>query len=417
VNFDDTPAEAAFRAEARAWLEVNAPRELLPTLEKVGYGDAILETPAMIAASKQWQKNKQQAGWACIQWPREYGGRNASPVEQVIWQQEEGIYRLLGKIFVTTHGICAPTLIAWAQEEQKRRYLPKLAAGEEVWCQFFSEPVAGSDLAGLHTRAEQDPRTGEWIVNGHKIWSSHLHYADYAILLARTDPTAPKHQGLTMFFLDVRSHGLEFRPIKQMTGQPGFNEVFFSDVRIPDAQRLGGVSQGWTVALTTLMNERMMIATGGMPTGFPELLAFCERLDLGCCKAVDHPAVRPKLATWAVRNSGLKHTAARAISALSKGEQPGPENAIGKLVSGTTMQEIVMYALDLQGQAGALDGPEAADSARFQAMLLRSAGSRIEGGTDEILRNIIAERVLGLPGDIRADKGIPFNQIPRARSA
>ena len=417
MNFDDTPAEAAFRAEARAWLEAYAPRELLPTLEKVGYGDAILETPAMIAASKQWQKNKQQAGWACIQWPREYGGRNASPVEQVIWQQEEGIYRLLGKIFVTTHGICAPTLIAWAPEEQKRRYLPKLAAGEEVWCQFFSEPVAGSDLAGLHTRAEQDPTTGEWIVNGHKIWSSHLHYADYAILLARTDPTAPKHQGLTMFFLDVRSHGLEFRPIKQMTGQPGFNEVFFSDVRIPDAQRLGGVSQGWTVALTTLMNERMMIATGGMPTGFPELLAFCERLDLGRCKAVDHPAVRPKLATWAVRNSGLKHTAARAISALSKGERPGPENAIGKLVSGSTMQEIVMYALDLQGQAGALDGPEAADSARFQAMLLRSAGSRIEGGTDEILRNIIAERVLGLPGDIRADKGIPFNQISRARSA
>jgi acyl-CoA dehydrogenase len=415
VNFDDTPAEAAFRVEARAWLQANAPREMLPTLEKVAYGDAILETPAMIQASRQWQKKKQTAGWACIQWPREYGGRNASPIEQVIWQQEEGLYSLLGKIFVTTHGICAPTLIAWAKEEQKRRYLPKLAAGDEVWCQFFSEPAAGSDLAGLHTRAEQDPRTGEWVVNGHKIWTSHLHYADYAILIARTDPSVPKHQGLTMFFLDVRSPGIEFRPIKQMTGQSGFNEVFFTDVRIPDGQRLGGVGQGWTVALTTLMNERMMIATGGMPTGFPELLAFCERLDLGSCKAVDHPAVRSKLATWAVRTSGLKHTAARTLSALSKGERPGPENSIGKLVAGTTMQEIAMYALDLQGQAGVLDGSESADAARFQAMLMRSAGTRIEGGTDEIMRNIIAERVLGLPADIRADKGIPFNKIPGCR--
>lgn len=412
MNFDDTPAEAAFRAEARAWLKANAPRQLLPTLENIAFGDAILETPAMIQAAKGWQKKKQAAGWACIQWPREYGGRGASPIEQVIWQQEEGLYSLLGKIFVTTHGICAPTLIAWAGEEHKRRCLPKLASGEEVWCQFFSEPVAGSDLAGLHTRAQQDPNTGEWIVNGHKIWTSHLHYADYGILIARTDPTVPKHRGLTMFFLDVRSRGLEFRPVKQMTGQPGFNEVFFNEVRIPDTQRLGGVGEGWTVALTTLMNERMMIATGGMPTGFPELLALCERLDLGDCKAVDNQAVRSRLATWAVRNSGLRHTAARAISALSRGERPGPENSIGKLVSGTTMQEIAMYALDLQGQAGVLDGPEASDSARFQAMLMRSAATRIEGGTDEILRNIIAERVLGLPADIRADKGIPFNKIP-----
>jgi alkylation response protein AidB-like acyl-CoA dehydrogenase len=415
LNFDDTPAEAAFRAEARAWLKANAPLEFLPTLENIGFGDAILETPAMIQAAKRWHKKKQEAGWACIQWPREYGGRDASPIEQVIWQQEEGLYSLFGKIFVTTHGICAPTLIAWAREEHKRRYLPKLAAGEEVWCQFFSEPVAGSDLAGLHTRAEQDPNTGEWIVNGHKIWTSHLHYADYGILIARTDPTLPKHRGLTMFFLDVRSRGLEFRPIKQMTRQSGFNEVFFTDVRIPDTQRLGGVGEGWTVALTTLMNERMMIATGGMPTGFPELLAFCERLDLGDCKAVDNPAVRSRLATWAVRNSGLEHTAARAISALSKRERPGPENSIGKLVSGTTMQEIATYALDLQGQAGVLDGPEASDSARFQAMLMRSAATRIEGGTDEILRNIIAERVLGLPADIRVDKGIPFNKIPGDR--
>jgi alkylation response protein AidB-like acyl-CoA dehydrogenase len=413
MNFDDNPAEAEFRSEARAWLDANGPVELLSTLNNVGFGAAILETPPMIAAAKAWQQKKQRGGWACIQWPEEHGGRDASPIEQVIWQQEEGIYSLLGKIFVTTHGICAPTLIAWASEAQKRRFLPKMASGEEVWCQFFSEPAGGSDLAGLRTRAERD---GEgWVINGQKIWTSHLAYADYAILIARSDPTVPKHSGLTMFFVDVRTPGIEFRPIKQMTGQSGFNEVFFTDVRIPDAQRLGAVGQGWTVALTTLTNERMMIATGGMPTGFLELLAFCERLEIGSGKAIDAPAVRAKLATWAVRTSGLKHTAARSISALSKGEQPGPENSIGKLVAGSTMQEIAMFALDLQAQAGLLDGPEAADSARFQGMLMRSAGTRIEGGTDEILRNIIAERVLGLPADIRADKGIPFNQIPTGR--
>jgi alkylation response protein AidB-like acyl-CoA dehydrogenase len=413
MNFDDNRAEAEFRSEARAWLDANGPVELLSTLNNVGYGAAILETPPMIAAAKTWQQKKQRGGWACIQWPEEYGGRDASPIEQVIWQQEEGIYSLLGKIFVTTHGICAPTLIAWASEAQRRRFLPKMASGEEVWCQFFSEPVGGSDLAGLRTRAERDGES--WIINGQKIWTSHLAYADYAILIARSDPTVPKHSGLTMFFVDVRTPGIEFRPIKQMTGQSGFNEVFFTDVRIPDAQRLGAVGQGWTVALTTLTNERMMIATGGMPTGFLELLAFCERLEIGHNKAIDAPAVRAKLATWAVRTSGLKHTAARSISALSKGERPGPENSIGKLVAGSTMQEIAMFALDLQAQAGILDGPEAADSARFQGMLMRSAGTRIEGGTDEILRNIIAERVLGLPADIRADKGIPFNQIPTGR--
>jgi alkylation response protein AidB-like acyl-CoA dehydrogenase len=414
VNFDDTPSEAAFRRQARAWLDANAPSALLPTLEAVSFGDAILETPPMIAASKAWQKTKQEAGWACIQWPGEHGGRDASAIEQVIWQQEEGPYSLLGKIFMTGHGICAPTVIAWAGEAHKRRYLPKLASGEEVWCQFFSEPAGGSDLAGLRTRAVADGE--DWIINGQKIWTSHLAYADFAILLARTDPDVPKHQGLTMFFVDVRTPGIEFRPIKQMTGQHGFNEVFLTDVRIPDDQRLGAVGQGWTVALTTLMNERLMVGTGGMPTGFPELLAFCERLDWGGGKAVNAPAVRARLAIWAARASGLNHTASRAISSLSKGEQPGPENSIGKLVSGSMMQEITMYALELQGQAGILAGEEADFGGRFQAMLMRSAGTRIEGGTDEILRNIIAERVLGLPADIRADKGIPFNQIPTGRS-
>jgi alkylation response protein AidB-like acyl-CoA dehydrogenase len=411
MDFDDTPAEAAFRREARAWLDANAPRHLHAELSAAPFGDLKLPNADVIAESKAWQKRKQRADWACLHWPKEYGGRRATPIERVIWQQEEGVYALLSRLFGIGHGMCGPTIMQWATEDQKRRYLTKMASGEEVWCQLFSEPVAGSDLAGLRTRAEQHEASGDWIVNGQKTWTSRAHVADYGILLTRTDPTVPKHAGLTMFFVDMRSPGIQFRPIKQMNGGSGFNEVFLTDVRIPDAQRLGAVGQGWTVSLTTLMNERLSIGAN-MPTGFPELLAFCERLELLGSTAVDDPAVRSKLAAWAARTSGLRHTASRAISALSKGQQPGPENSIGKLVAGMMMQEIATYALELQGQAGVLDGAAADDSARFQGMLMRSAGTRIEGGTDEILRNIIAERVLGLPADIRADKGIPFNQIP-----
>ena len=238
------------------------------------------------------------------------------------------------------------------------------------------------------------------------------HLADWGLLILRTDPNVPKHAGLTMLFLDMKSPGVEIRPIKQANGQSDFNEVFFTDVRIPDSQRLGAVGQGWKVSLTTLMNERASIGARAV-TGFPEMLDFCTRMEIDGRPAVQDRTVRSKLATWAARASGLKYTSYRAISALSKGELPGPENSIGKLVSGSMLQEIAMAALDLQGEAGVLADPALAEAAgRFQAILLRSPAVRIEGGTDEILRNIIAERVLGLPADIRADKGMAFNQIP-----
>ncbi len=410
MNFDDTPEEASFRREVRAWLDANAPKQLLPELKKSSFGRVTLESADPQQASKDWQKKKFEAGWACIHWPKEYGGRGATPIERVIWTQEEGIYAILSGLFMIGHGICGPTLMAFAAEEQKQRFLPPLASGDEVWCQLFSEPAAGSDLAGIRTRAERDG--GDWIVNGQKIWTSGAHYCDYGILLARTDPTVPKHKGLTMFFVDMKAPGVEIRPIKQASGQSHFNEVYFTNARIPDAQRLGAVGEGWTVALTTLMHERASLATR-IPTGFPELLEFCRELETADGRAIDNPAVRAKLASFAVRAKGLEYTAFRAMSALSKGERPGPENSICKLVAGTTMQEIAMYALDLQGQAGILVDPAIAASAgRFQAMLMRSPGTRIEGGTDEILRNVIAERVLGLPADIRVDKNVPFNEIP-----
>ena len=430
MNFDDTPDEACFRAEARAWIQANAPKHLQAELALAGFGQPPLRSGDVLAASKAWQKTKSDAGWACLHWPVDYGGRGASPIERVIWQQEEGVYGKLAGSFIIGQGMIAPTLMAYAAEPHKQRYLPPLASGEEVWCQLFSEPAAGSDLAGLRTRAERvasssggvggaggtgDPG-GDWVINGQKIWTSGAHYSDFGMILARTDPGVAKHDGLTMFFFDMKSPGIEVRPIKQANGQSGFNEVYFTDVRVPDHQRLGAVGQGWRVSLTTLMNERLSIGAG-MPTGFPELFDFCRTFDTGDGLAIDNPAVRAKLATWAVRTSGLKYTAYRSISALSKGQTPGPENSIGKLVAGTTLQEIAAFALDLQGASGALvDAAQPSASARFQAMLLRSPATRIEGGTDEILRNIIAERVLGLPGDLRADRGMPFNQIPvRAR--
>ncbi|MBR1217593.1 acyl-CoA dehydrogenase [Bradyrhizobium sp. U87765 SZCCT0131] len=410
MNFDDTPQEAAFRKLARDWIDANAPKELEAELSRPSVGRISLERGNIIEASKAWQKKKAEGGWACLHWPKEYGGRGASPIERVIWQQEEGVYDKLAGVFLIGQGMCGPTMMAYASEAQKQHYLPKLASGEHIWCQLFSEPSAGSDVAGLRTRAERDG--DDWIINGQKIWTSGAHYSDYGILITRTDPSQPKHKGLTMFFLDMKSPGVEVRPIKQANGQQEFNEVYFTNVRIPDAQRLGAVNDGWNVSLTTLMNERMSIGAR-VATGFPEMFAFCSDLMLEDGPALDDRAVRSKLANWAVRTSGLKYTSYRSISALSRGERPGPENSIGKLVSGSMLQDIAAYAADLQGAAGVLTDPKVAEAAgQFQSMLLRSPSDRIAGGTDEILRNIIAERVLGLPGDIRVDKDVPFNQIP-----
>ncbi|WP_454651839.1 acyl-CoA dehydrogenase [Bradyrhizobium liaoningense] len=410
MNFDDTPQEAAFRETARKWIEANAPKDLHAELSKSSLGRIRLANRDIVDVGKAWQKKKFEGDWACLHWPKEYGGRGATPIERVIWQQEEGVYGKLTQPFQIGEGMCGPTVMAFGSEDAKRRYLPKLASGEEIWCQLFSEPSAGSDVAGLRTRAEK--KGDSWVVNGQKIWTSGAHYSDYGLLIARTDPNVPKHKGLTMFFLDMKSPGVEVRPIKQANGMQEFNEVYFTDVVIPDSQRLGAVGEGWSVSLTTLMNERMSIGAR-LATGVPEMFEFCSSLMLEDGLAIDDPAVRSKLASWAAKSNGLKYTSYRTISALSKGERPGPENSIGKLVSGMMLQDIATCAMDLQGAAGVLTGnDEETVQGQFQQMLLSSPSMRIAGGTDEILRNIIAERVLGLPGDIRVDKDVPYNKIP-----
>ncbi len=329
----------------------------------------------------------------------------------MIWQQEEGPFGQLSRMFIIGHGMCGPTMMAFAREEHKRTYLPPLASGEKVWCQLFSEPAGGSDVAGLRTRAEKDG--DDWVINGQKIWTSGAHYSDYGILLTRTDPTVPKHKGLTMFFLDMKSPGVEVGRSSRRAGPPTSTRSISPMSAFPTRQRLGEVSDGWNVSLTTLMNERSVDRRWRRRPASRSCSIICTSLMLDDGPAIENRAVRSKLANWAVKASGLKYTSMRAISRAVARRAAGAENSIGKLVAGSMIQDVATYALDLQGAAGALSGPKMPRLAgKFQAMLLRAPGTRVEGGTDEIMRNIIAERVLGLPGDIRVDKDVPFNKIP-----
>ena len=329
----------------------------------------------------------------------------------MIWSQEVSRYVTPDGFFVIGQGMCGPTLMAYASEEQKRHYLPALARGDDIWCQLFSEPVAGSDLAGIKTRAE---RVGDdWVLNGQKIWTSGAHYSDFGIIVTRTDPNVPKHKGLTMFFIDMKSPGIEIRPIKQINGDRAFNEVFFTNVRVPDAQRLGAVGQGWQVSLVTLMNERLAVG-GSLATSVDPMIELASAMKLDGKPAIRNEAVREKLATWYAQLAGLKYTGFRMVSALSRGATPGPEASISKVVVARMNQDMANFALDLQSLGGVLDSPKlSAMHNQFQRQFMRSPANRIEGGSDEILRNIIAERVLGLPADIRVDKDLPFRDVPK----
>ena len=407
MDFDDTAEEAAFRREARAFLEANAvrrdPRNRAPVQRTVG-GDAGL------AAGKAWQRRKAEAGFAGIIWPRQWGGRGGSVMQQVIYNQEEAAFDTARGVVEIGLGMCIPTMMAYAKPEQLERYVKPALFGDEVWCQLFSEPSAGSDLAGLRTRATRDG--DDWVINGQKIWTSGAHFSDFAIIVTRTDPSARKHQGLTFFFLDMKAKGIEIRPIRQISGGSNFNEVFFTDVRIADAQRLGQVGEGWKVSLTTLMNERLAVGDAPGPDA-DDIIALARDLDIGGEIAIRNAAVRERLADWYVKAQGLKLTKFRTMTALSRGETPGPEASITKLVSAGKAQEIASYGMDLMGMAGGVVEPEhAAMNAWFQQALLYAPGMRIAGGTDEVLRNIIAERVLGLPADIRVDKDVAFDQLP-----
>jgi alkylation response protein AidB-like acyl-CoA dehydrogenase len=354
-------------------------------------------------------------GLAWVHFPEGHGGLGLSPSLQSTIDGELAAAGAAPAVLrnIIGHGMAAPTVVTHGTEEQRRRYLRPLFAGEEVWCQLFSEPGAGSDVAGLSTRAERDG--DEWVVNGQKVWTTVAHVARWGLLVTRTDPDAKKHKGLTYFVLDMQTPGVEVRPLYQLTGEAEFNEVFFSDVRVADGQRLGEVGEGWRVVLTTLMNERVAVG-GGLPRRGGGLIS--KVLDLS--RVLPMTAVqRDRLTQLWVRAEVLRLTNIRAAQARHSGN-PGPEGSIGKVISASLNQDICTFGVELLGADGMLK-PGGYPMARTtptqwenaQHAFLRARANSIEGGTTEIAKNILGERVLGLPGDVRTDRDVPWNQVPR----
>ena len=404
MDFNDSPEEAAFRTEVRAWLTANAPKKV---------DTKKLSEPELLTLAKAWQAKKAEARFTCMTWPEALGGRGATPIQNVIYNQEESKFDVPRGFFDIGLGMCVPTVMAFANDETKQRFVAPAVRGEEIWCQLFSEPSAGSDVAGLRTRAIQDG--DDWVINGQKVWTSGAHYCDFGILLVRTNPDVPKHKGLTMFWIDMKAPGVEVRPIHQMSGGSNFNEVYFTDLRVKDSQRLGAVGEGWKVALVTLMNERLAVG-GSTGPNYPEILELARSTVTETGSALANDAFREKLADWYVQAEGLKLTRFRTMTALSRGQTPGPESSIGKIISANQLQDLSNAAIELEDQFGIItDTAIAPLEAAFQQSLMWAPGLRIAGGTDEILKNIIAERVLGLPGDVRVDKDVAFKDMPTGR--
>jgi len=411
MDFNDTPEEAAYRAKARAWLEENAPRKA------VGGDDLEGGSKDTMPASKAWQAKKAAAGYACITWPEAWGGPGGNPIQQVIFNAEEAKFPVPPNPFQIGLGMCVPTVMAFADDATKQRFVGPALRGEEIWCQLFSEPSGGSDVAAARTKAvKADDGSGDWIISGQKVWTTGAQFSSFGIVIVRTDPDQPKHKGMTMFWVDMSDPGIEVRPIHQMSGGSGFNEVFFTNVRVPDSQRLGAVNEGWKVSLVTLMNERLAVG-GPSGVGWQEFLEAARSITgMDGAPAIKDQVLREKLADWYVATEGLKHTRNRTMTALSRGQTPGPESSIGKVVTALQLQDVGNTAVELLDQYGIINDPALAPlKGAFHMALMSSPGLRIAGGTDEILKNIIAERVLGLPGDIRVDKDVAFKDLPTGR--
>ncbi len=394
MDLRDSDGEAAFRAEARVFLEAHAPADLPDYFDDD-------DDESFVERWRAWHEVVVEHGWAALTWPAEYGGRGLGPVEQIVWNQELARQGIGESLYVVGIGMAGPTIIAHGSDEQKRRYLDPMRTGEEIWCQLFSEPGAGSDLAALATRAVRDG--DDWVVTGQKTWCSGAHYGDFGILLARTDPSLPKHDGITYFLTEMRAPGVEVRPLRQMTGGSHFNEVFLNEVRIPDERRLGPVGGGWGVAMTTLMNERM--AMGGLERmfSFDTLLEHARAHR----ENVDEPT-RDEIARLYTWTRTLELLNARIITKLGRGEIPDAESSVMKLALARVVTKYAELGLRLLGPEALLR------RGYWQNQFLGAPSLHIAGGTDEIQKNIAAERVLGLPREPRADRGIPFSDLSRS---
>jgi alkylation response protein AidB-like acyl-CoA dehydrogenase len=392
VDFRDSESEAAFRAEARAFLDAHAPDP------HDMYGDDPLQA-GNLEEHRAWQRTQYAHGFAGIMWPEAYGGRGLGPIEQIVWNQELARKGLGLSMFMPGLSMAGPTIIAHGSEAQKQRHLEPLLRGDEVWCQLFSEPGAGSDLAGVACRAVRDGE--DWVIDGQKTWSSGAAESDFGILLCRTDPTVPKHEGITYFLLPMRAPGVEVRPIRQMNDGDHFADTFLNGVRIPDSCRLGPVNGGWACAMTTLMNERM--GMGGMESfRFDDLAALArdhrDRLD---------PLLRDRLARVWGWGKTLELLNARIVTKLGRGVMPDAESSVMKLAIARLMSEAADLGLAIQG-------PDAlARQGSWQNQFLFAPAMHVAGGTDEIQKNVAAERTLGMPKEPRADAGVAFQDLPR----
>jgi alkylation response protein AidB-like acyl-CoA dehydrogenase len=397
LDLNDTPDQAEYRARVRAWLDEH--RDDAPVLRGKG---AIEDEDEAIAAHRAWQRKLAEAGYVGITWPKEYGGQGLGPLEQVISNQEINRAGVPGIIDGIGVGMLGPTIIAHGTEEQKQRYLAPMLHADEVWCQLFSEPAAGSDLAGIQSRAVQQD-DGSWKLNGQKVWTTNAQFASYGLLLARTDPDVPKHKGLTMFIVPMDAEGVTVRGLRQITGDAEFNEVFFDDVMLDEELVVGPVNGGWGTALTTLMFERLTLGGGSEGMGY-RADRFARALAADGAAAAD-PEVRHRFGELATDLLALRFTGYRILTALQRGQIPGPEAGMGKV----TVVNAAIAAGDLIAD---VLGPDALDEDDEWSYLISFLpGLKSAGGTEEILRNTVGERVLGLPPEPRLDKGVPFSEL------
>jgi alkylation response protein AidB-like acyl-CoA dehydrogenase len=384
VDLRDTPQEAQFRAEVRSWIQENLPEELR------GHRGGAQRFEG--APLREWSRKLSDAGYAGLTWPEEYGGRGAPYSHQAILYEEMARAEAPPHVGVIGLGMAGPTIMAHGTDEQKARYLQKILSAEEIWCQGFSEPNAGSDLAAAQTTATLAPDGQRFVVNGQKLWSSFAHIADFCILVTRSDPDAPRYQNLTYLIVDMHAPGVEVRPLRQITGEAEFNEIFLTDVQVPRENVLGEVGQGWQVAITTLLHERATLGfalTTGLEVSVRKLVALARERDL------DDPLLRDRIAREWIELHALKFTNYRSLTKLMQTGIPGPEGSGVKLHWSEQNQRLTKLAVELHGaEAQLLDGET---GGYWQFQQLRSRGNTIEAGTSEILRNIIAERVLGLP--------------------
>jgi alkylation response protein AidB-like acyl-CoA dehydrogenase len=389
MDLSYNPEEESFRERVRSFLSTNLP---------AGWGTPSyvpLRGKAYLEFMRDWTRRLGEAGFLGMSWPKEYGGQDASQIQLAIFNEEMARHRAPGPLNIIGLTMAGPTIIVHGTEEQKKKFVAKTLSGELMWCQGFSEPGAGSDLAALRTRAEL--RGDEFLVNGQKVWTSSAHIADWCFLLVRTDPNAPKHRGISYLLVDMKTPGITVRPLRQITGEADFNEVFFEDVRVPRENLVGRLNDGWRVAMTTLSNERGTMAfalAARFENTFNELVDLCRQM-----RAERHLAARQQVAQFYIDLQTLKYSLYRDFSRILRGETPGPEGSISKIRWSELDQRMEDFAIGLQGPASQLvhGSGHAIDSGRWQLALLRARCTTIAAGTSEIHRNTIAERILKMP--------------------